>query len=267
MPEKVRGGFAVAVMAMALTMAPVSLADDGSQPIREFDIKTIEALGVHMYSQDQEAWHATDILLANHSPAELGAAHPKGWIVDEMADRDVVRFLHEGANGLEAAYDVTFVRGAAPALSVPGNRTLSPDEITQAHARLLAASNFTFRCSNDPANAVAFRDPTSDAWLVWIMSATHDPNLMMLGGHIRFTISADGKSVIHNDALSRGCNILSRKDPGGETPVAYIFTHLVSNSPVETHVFASLSYGAIFFVGTPDGSVWRVEKGAITKTK
>jgi hypothetical protein len=49
--------------------------------------------------------------------------------------------------------------------------------------------------------------------------------------------------------------------------VAYFFTHIVSDTPVETHVFASLSYGVSFFVGTSDRSIWTVEKGTIKKVK
>jgi hypothetical protein len=251
---------------LAAVLASASLAEDEMVPIRAFDIKTIEALGQHMYRQDQEAWKATDLLPAKYAAKDLeGAA--RGWIVDETPGRDVVRFLRAGANGIEAAYDVTFVPGAAPSLSEPQNRILSPEETAQAEARHLAASSFTFRCSNDPANTVAFRDPTGDGWLVWVMSATHDTNAMMLGGHMRFTISPDGKTVVHKDALSKSCNILSRKGPNGEVPAGYFFTHIVSDTPVETHVFASLSYGANLVVGTPDRTIWMIEKGSITKVK
>lgn len=255
---------AIAAILLAFT---ASLAEDDTPSIRVFDIKTIQALGQHMYRQDQEALKATDILLAKHTPKELTDAKSKGWIVDETSQGDVVRFLREGTNGLEAAYDVTFSRDAKPALNEPEKRILTAEEIAQANARSLAVENFTFHCSNDPTNTVAFRDPMGEGWLVWVMSATQDPNQLMLGGHIRFTISADGKSVIRKDALSKSCNILSRKGPNGEVPVASFFTHIISDTPVETHVFASLLYDSNFYVGTMDRSVWNVVKGTITKVK
>jgi len=262
-----RGSVKAVVATAVLVFTAASVAGDEPQPIRTFDLETIQALGQHMYHQDQEAWKATDILLAQHSPEKLSTAKISGWIVDETAERDVVRFLREGANGLEAAYDVTFAHGAKPILNEPENRALTPEEAAQVDARLLAARNFTFRCSSDPANTVAFRDPKGDGWLVWVMSAIRDPNKMVLGGHTRFTISADGKSITHKDALSMGCNVLSRKGPNGEVPVGYFFTHIVSDTPVETHVFASLTYGVVFYVGTPDRSVWGIGKGMITKVK
>jgi hypothetical protein len=259
-----RGCVNAAVAVAVLAFSAASLAENEAT-IRPFDLDTVQVLGQHMYRQDQEAWKATDILLAKHSPEELTAAKARGWIVSETAERDVVRFLREGASGLEVAYDVIFARDAKPILSEPENRALTPEEIAQADARHLAAKSFTFRCSNAPANTVAFRDPKDGGWLVWVMSATNDPNQMVLGGHIRFSISADGKSIIQKDALSKGCNILSRKGSDGTVPVAYFFTHIVSDTPVETHVFASLTYGVNFFVGTPDRSVWSIEKGAIKK--
>ena len=42
--------------------------------------------------------------------------------------RDNVRFVRDGAAGLEAAYDITFSIGSAPRLSVPDDRTLTDAE-------------------------------------------------------------------------------------------------------------------------------------------
>ena len=41
-------------------------------------------------------------------------------------------------------------------------------------------------------------------------------------------------------------------------------THIVSNTPVETHVFLSLLHNIDFFVMTPDDTIWRVSEGAIS---
>ena len=252
-----------AVVAFSVFAPNVVSAEEANKPIREFDIATIEALGQHMYRQDQEAWKATDILLAKHNPARLQAAGARGRIVDEGADRDVVRFIQATTTGIEAAYDVTFAPGVPPVLSEPVNRTLSAAELAQYNARLLAGKNFDFRCSRDPANTVAFRDPDGKRWLVWVMSATSDTSVMAVGGHVRFTISEDGATLAQKDSLSKSCVFL----PKNADAVGYFFTHIVSKTPVETHVFASLAYGATYFEGTPDGSVWKIEKGKISKEK
>jgi hypothetical protein len=104
---------------MLATFATPAWADDTLPPIRRFDIPTIEKLGRQMYEQDQEAWKATDILRAKHSDDELKAGNLHGWIVDPFLDRDVVRFIHDGANGPEAFYDVTFAKRRGAGLIRP----------------------------------------------------------------------------------------------------------------------------------------------------
>jgi hypothetical protein len=210
-----------------------------------------------MYRQDQRAWKATDLLLSKHSPQDLTASGAHGWIVDEATERDVVRFIRDGANGPEVAFDVVFAAGAVPALLEPQNRKLTAEELAQYKARLLAAKVFDFRCTGEPANTIAFKDPTSTGWLVWVMSATGDPKVMLLGGHSRVSVSED----VQKDKLSKSCLIL-QKDPNA---VASFFTNIVADTPLETHVFASLTYGVDYFEGTPDGAVWSIKKGSITK--
>ena len=251
------------LVAFACLATSVASAEDVSPPIREFDVRTIEELGQHMYRQDQEAWKATDILLAKHSPEELRAAKAHGWIVDAGADRDLVRFIREGATGPEVAYDVTFVPNAEPVLSEPKDRSLSPEELAQLSARRLALKVFDFRCSNTPPNTVAFKDGGGKNWLVWAMSATTDQNLIVVGGHIRFTISADGKSITQKDRLSNSCLVFNRSEIGSGF-VGIFWNHVVSLLPVETELFASLSYKMDFRVGAPDGRTWKLSDGHMT---
>jgi hypothetical protein len=42
-------------------------------------------------------------------------------------------------------------------------------------------------------------------------------------------------------------------------------SHIVSDTPLETHVFLSLLEGLPFFVVTPDSHMWSVERGSIRK--
>lgn len=217
-----------------------------------------------MYRQDQEAWKATDLLLAKHSETELKAAKAHGWIVESLADRDVVRFVRDGANGPEAFYDVTFTNQSAPVLSDPQNRLLSADELSQYRARLLALGNVKERCS-DTYNTIALKDPQNDRWIVWALAATKtDSDLIIIGGHFRFTISADGKTIVQKDALSKTCLRFTRKNgPNGE-PGQIFFVHVVTLTPIETHVFASFSYDMPFRIGTLDGKAWKVNGDQIT---
>ena len=236
-------------------------ADEPPQPIRDFNIAMIERLGNEMYAQDQEAWKATDLLLARVPQDQAHKDRLHGWIVETQGTQDLVRFIHDTDKGPESYFDVSFAGVAPPFLSEPRNRTLTPEELSQYNARLLAMSTMTARCS-DTYNTIALKDPQGDGWIVWVMASTKDPDALMMGGHARFTVSKDGKTVLRRDALSRDCIQFSRKDgrPGG----AMILSHVVSLTPVETHVFASLTYRVGFYLGTNDGRTWHIADGHIT---
>jgi hypothetical protein len=239
--------------------APVQPLERPPAPIRAFDLATIEELGRQIYAQDRFAWTASDALLANVDEKKAAREGVSHWITGTRDGHNVVRFIRTGDRGPEAAYDVTFAGLAEPTVSVPGDRTLTADEIAQYNARTLALANIPNRCS-DRYNTVALRDPESDGWLVWALAATIDPDVMVIGGHFRFTISPDGQTIRQRDALSISCLNLPKKDGG--TP---FMSHLVSLTPVETHAFASLTYGKILHVGTPDGRAWRVDAGRIVQ--
>jgi hypothetical protein len=194
----------------------------------------------------------------------------KGWITESVDGKDIVRMIRVGRAGPEALYDITFVQGAEPVLSTPENRSLTPEEVAQYNARMLALNNIRESCA-DRYNTVALKDPESDGWLVWALASTTDANLLLIGGHYRFTISADGKSIRAKDALFRGCLRLDRRDQVKTlaqnkdlVPSGQMVSHVVSLTPVETHVFASLMYQLVFHVGTNDGRAWRVDGNSIT---
>jgi hypothetical protein len=231
-------------------------------PIRDFDLATIEKLGRAMYAQDRLAWIATDVLFAQRT--EQGAIDDgvHGWITATLDGHDAVRFVRIGEHGPEALYDVTFANDGPPIFSSPTDRALLPHERAQYDARMLALENIPARCS-DRYNTVALSDPESDGWLVWALAATVEPDVLQIGGHYRFTISADGKVIRARDALSTTC--LSIEDDG--SAAGQFMSHVVSLTPVETHAFASLHYKRVLHVGTRDGTAWRVAEGRITRVE
>jgi hypothetical protein len=77
-------------------------------------------------------------------------------------------------------------------------------------------------------------------------------------------VSADGASIVSADRLSQAC--LTGELPTAEedgVPEAFVVTHLVSPTPVETHVFLSLQYGVPFVVMTGDRTAWSIVDGEI----
>ena len=253
-----------AVFNLVIVGTSRALADEPTPTIRQFDIPTIESLGAAMYVQDQEAWKATDVLTAQYSAKQLKAAKVHGWIVDTRGNSAVVRFVRDSANGPEIFCNVNFAQDSASNCTDPLDRALDPDELAQYNARLLALQNIDHPCS-DTYNTVALKEPQSDDWLVWAIAATKtDRDAIILGGHYRFTISSDGMRLQQKDALSRTCQRFSRtKGPNGEN-ADIITTQIVSLTPVETYVFASLSYKIPLRIGTDDGKAWKVDGTSIT---
>ncbi len=250
------------ICGILLTTAP-GLAQEAPQ-IRQFDVATIETLGRAIYRQDLEAARASDLLMAAHGMAELQQEKIRGWIVDQKPEGDLVRFVR-GEGDLEAAYDVSFAPGAS-GLSVPHDRTLTAEEKGQFAARTLASRNIDRPCTRT-YNTVILHDPQGDGWLVWALAASDVPRTWFIGGNYRFTISKDGGSILHKDALSRGCLTMTQDAavPKGAQPVAQVSSQLVSPIPVETAVFVNLASGMPMFVATPDSAVWQIVDGHMSK--
>lgn len=260
-----RATFIVAAIVFALGWGSVAFAADAPEPaIRSFDLATIEKLGREIYEQDQLALKATGVLAAKYAQVELRKAGLQRWITGRAGADPLVRFIRVGDKGPEALYDVRFPAGGEPVLSTPADRTLTSEEAAQYEARELALKTAANKCS-PIYNTVALKDPAGDGWLVWALAATTDPDPIIVGGHIRFTISADGKTVQARDDLSKGCNTFSKSEvwASGGRVVGLFLSHIVSLAPVETHLFTSLTYKIVMYIGTLDGVAWKLGAGHI----
>jgi len=231
--------------------------------IRQFELPTIERLGHDIYEQDQFAWKATDVLRSQKTDDELRADKYHGWIVSSISNHPTVRFVHVGASGPEVLCDVAFVSETPSSCEAPTDRTLTADEVAQYAARLTALGAIARPCS-DRYNTVALKDPESDGWLVWALAATTQPDLVVFGGHYRFTISKDGKTLLRSDALSRGCLKMPLVDPNKGRPVMLFSIQLVSNIPVETNVWLNLLHKIAIGLATPDQKLWKIIDGHIS---
>ena len=222
----------------------------------------LEKLGHDIYVQDRAAWHASDALIARYPQSDLVKEKIRGWIVEDRPDGQLVRFVREGDNGIEAAYDIHYAGGSS-SISEPQDRHLTDEEKAQFGARNLAIKSITQRCG-DNYNTVVLKDPEGPGWLAWALAATTNPNLVMAGGHHRLTVSADGSQVLRMDALSRTCAAMQKSGaPAGSKVAALMATQLVSNVPVETFVFLSLEHQIPLYVVTPDRTIWKIVDGRI----
>ena len=249
---------AALVVALALTAclpagARAQSADAAPTPvpIEEWSQAKVVAMGKEIFRQDTAAWQGTDALIAF-----LNGAQPtglKGWIVEPAGNDQRVRFLIVDEAGTRAGWDVIVSERGAGAVTVPADGTLTAEELARFQARRTAMDNIgRLRCSRN-LNTAVVDDPDSDGWLVWLLTSTTDANIVPMGGHYRFRISADGLSVLQRDMLTNGCLNMPRAQPGAQgAPVGLWVSQIVSHGPVETHVFLSLQNRMPIYVAAGD---------------
>jgi hypothetical protein len=105
---------------------------------------------------------------------------------------------------------------------------------------------------------VVLDDPDGSGFLVYALA--YSKKEIILGGHFRVTVSADGSKAERVDALS---NTLLRQPPPpkgheGEKPLTVSMSQIVSNRPLETCVYTSLHDKVIVSVGmvNDNAKVW-----------
>ncbi len=248
-------------IAAALFATP-AFADDlpAPTPVEAWSLERIVSIGREIHRHDIAAWVATDALFEQTGgvPPDLG-----GWIVTPQDDGLVVRFIRIEGENFRPGWDILVLNGEAGSVVTATDTAFSDEEQAQFQARQTAIANIgSLRCSNR-MNTVVLKDPDSEGWLVWLLAATTENNVIPVGGHYRFRISADGRTMLMRDQLSNSCLTLSTQPEDGGSPVGLVMTQIVSDTPVETHVFLSLLHGMTLYVATA-GDLYRVAGDRIT---
>lgn len=259
----------IASLAAALLVGVLPAAAQNAPdpiPIEEWTTDKVVAMGQAIYDHDVAAWVSTDALLAHlgNGPPPPGMG---GWIVVEEGDALKVRFVRQDGDELRSAFDIEVRDGRAGAVKAV-NEPLSGPEKASFLARQTAIENIgRLRCS-PRLNTVVLDDPDSDGWLVWLLTSTTDANIVPVGGHYRFRISADGATVLRRDMLSNSCLNMPRtqKDAEGR-PVAMAVSQIVSQGPVETHVFLSLQNRMPIYVIAGEDRIFEVNGPEISKVE
>lgn len=257
---------AAGIAAALLVLAPAwtgAAQDAPPTPVEAWPLAKVQRLGQALYDQDIAAARGTDALLArfNGQPPEDLA----GWIVVGEGRNQTVRFLARDADGVRAAWDIPVLNGRAGAVVEVTDTVLPSEQQAMFRARMTAAVNIgSLRCT-PRYNAVVLDDPDSDGWLVWLLASTNQPNQLIMTGHYRFRISADGSEVLRRDQLSATC-IIQTVDPAQGELAGLNVSHIVSPLPVETHVFTSLLYRLPVYVVAGD-KLYGVEGARIREVR
>lgn len=108
---------------------------------------------------------------------------------------------------------------------------------------------------------VVLNDPDGKRLLVYALGKTSKADEVVLAGHFRVTVSADGTKVERADPLSKTMLVSSEREsglPAGFKMTALYFNQIVSNKPVETFIYLANLAKKNIYVQTPDGKIWAV---------
>lgn len=242
-------------------LTAMAVADE---PIRALPLPTIVQLGKELYLRDKMAASAFDALFA----AEPGAGKLplRGWITELDPEHPRV-YLIQQRDGLDTlAYTVTFHPPEAPKVENKQGAPL-PDFVAKRFAARLAAIAAIPKFMTKTYNFEVLDEPDGNGYLVYALAATKNPDEIVAGGHYRVTVTSEGK-VQQVDALSRSFLVLPKQAAGApedSKPAGITMTHIVSDTPVETHVYLSLLHKTPLYVITSKKDIWKVRDGEITK--
>lgn len=116
---------------------------------------------------------------------------------------------------------------------------------------------------------VVLDDPDGSGFLVYALGSTRKPGEIVLAGHFRVTVSADGGKAERVDALSRSLAIQKKGEglPSGYHQVGMYMVQIVSSKPLETLIYTSnITKEPIVVATMPDGRIFEIENGKIKDT-
>jgi hypothetical protein len=244
--------FRLLLLAVSITCSPALVA------LPTWTAAQIEALGTALYEQDRRLTIAADFLADNYDPAAEGITDR---VIDDRPGHTVIRYVRDGAHGPEAVLDAVFDELLLPSFTRPHDRRLTPAQRGQIAARRAVGPYLNQPCSKH-FDSLVVPVPDGRGMLVYAIAVPDDPQMVVLGGHHRFWLDAQGTAVQQADDLAGACLSapLSRlRATDGEHGVAIRTS--ASDRPLEIHVYLSLLYRIPLYVVTRDLRMWRVADG------
>lgn len=223
-------------------------------------VRLAEARGIALFHNDQLAWHATDYVMARNllhrekGGSFMAIARPDGsGVVYFVQKRKALRVdLDENARPIKSGWEKKV-----------------PDSVSTRLVALKTASKESSRVCGDTINNVVLATEDGKGWLVYLLGATTQPDVAIIGRHLRIQTDSSGKHVESNDSSTMQCLAINNRSAdavaaSGSKWMGSIVSHLVSQVPWETHVFQSLTWSMPIFVITHH-AVWHVQGGRIVK--
>jgi hypothetical protein len=230
------------------------------------EIARSESIGRALYLVDKVSAIGTDVLLANvKAPEQHGLA---GYLALPEMDTDAIA---------PTFWVIFYTKGPEPTIPfrirIPPNgakptfEEITPPNPTPETLRTLIRARETAlaapRDTQQAMNPVVLpAGPAGEAgFLVYLLAGTTRPDVAVFGKHFRVLVSEDGRTIKRFDALTKAPLELPLVPPdaaAGGRVAALTMTHIVSDYPLETHVFGSLLYRLPVYVATGRG-LWNVD--------
>lgn len=232
-------------------------------------IEQAQSLGTMLYDHDLASAIGTDVMLANvRAPKERGIA---GYLtLREGDERDPTNaWLVQFFSAEDPPRVLCRVRVPAPGARPAFEAVDRPMPVSDAARRLIRARRSALAAigsAAQPQNPAILPGQTigKDGILVYLLAGTTRRNVVVFGKHHRVLVSPDGGTVVSVEPLSRTIlEIALELPPEAVSGVGVFVTHLVTEYPLETHVFASLLHQTPVFVGTSRGN-WVVDGDKIS---
>jgi hypothetical protein len=222
-------------------------------------------LGMNLFLLDVATARAWDALTERIGPPEKsGMGHHLALMGDDGNGRldgsvQVLFFTNDEVPRL--AYRVVIGGGAGRGVEVREQKPPSvvhEPMMTLLNARWLALE--AVPRSKQVMNTVLI--PQNGQIVVYVLAATNDPNVAVLGRHYRVDIAEDGAAVERVTALSKAELQLPTRDRSGQRLASLAITDGEAEHPTETHVFASHLANVPLYVTTGRGR-WKVRATGI----
>jgi hypothetical protein len=232
------------------------------QDLRDQILRSSE-IGQQIYLLDKVAAIGTDVLVAHVK--DIHSLGLGGYIPVQEGDEEgrpkasyrVIFFTAESPPRI--AYEITVEPEAKPtfqAFTPPKATTPSFQTAVRARKAAIAA----MPPPQQPINPVLVPGEANGekGILVYLLAGTNKPNIAVFGRHFRVLVSATGDAITYMKPLSNAALELPTRGPHGEEPEALIVSQIVTDYPLETHVFTSLLIKKQVYVATRRG-LWRVD--------
>ena len=227
-------------VAVSLVLCSSVLWAEDKQKTSECDFAATTDRGRSMEEYDVASWHATDAVLAT-KPTEGSTRYyfakkgDAGWTV-------VFGKFNEARDRFLVVYEA--VQGSGP----ENFSVIKHDPPVEDASFYLAGARATEKALADfPLQAQSYNSyllPRADGQLyVYLLPATNENGVYLLGGDIRYLFSADGNTILDRHPMHK--TILrfdmNQQSKDGKKLAAGFHTHVLSNCPEDSDVFYVLA--------------------------